>query len=209
MTMRLVARLAMASAVMMGGVGAASANGWYESRPWQFDTSADKANKAAILDLIERKKGGYYDGFSTTINNNNTTNVGTQINCNNLADATANEAANSQTSNSPDVNNQSGIDSSANGNVADNDTDSGWKRGSGSGVGNDQDNSGSVSSGVDNSETNSSSGAINVGDSDQDLKNHQNNSGNQYASISGSTACDMTGSVVKGNVRSSLGGPLN
>ncbi len=88
------------------------ANGWYESRPWQFDTSADKANKAAVLDMIERKKGGYYDGFSTTINNNNysNTNIGTQINCNNVADAVGNQATNSQVANSPNVNNSSGID---------------------------------------------------------------------------------------------------
>lgn len=32
------------------------ANGLLENRPWQFQTTTDKANKSAVLDLIERKK---------------------------------------------------------------------------------------------------------------------------------------------------------
>jgi hypothetical protein len=185
-------------------MGEALANGWYESRPWQFDTSADKANKAAVVDMIERKKGGYYDGFSTTINNYNNTNVGTQINCNNVANATGNEAANSQVANSPTVTNTSGVKSSATGNEANN---SGG--GDGPGVSNGQENSGTVSSGVTGSTSSSATGPINGGPSRQGLNNQQTNSGNQQASINGSTACDMTGSTVNGNVNSAISGPLN
>ena len=187
----------------------AVANGWYESRPWQFDTSADKANKAAVVDMIERKKGGYYDGFKATINNYSNTNIGTQINCNNVADATGNEAANSQVANSPNVENSSGVDSSATGNQSDSSIE-GQGRGRGrSGVGNDQDNSGEITSGVSDSSSASASGAINAGKSNQGLGNHQDNSGDQFASITDSTACDMTGSTVKGNVKSNIAGPLN
>lgn len=189
------------------------ANGWYESRPWQFDTSADKANKSAVLDMIERKKGGYYDGFSTTINNNNysNTNIGTQINCNNVADAVGNQATNSQVANSPNVDNTSGVDSSATGNQSDSSIDGqGTGHGHGqSGVSNDQDNSGDISSGVTGSDSTSSSGPINTGPSKQGLGNNQDNSGNQHASINDSTACDMTGSTTKGNVKSNIAGPLN
>jgi len=188
--------------------GSAGANGWYESRSWQFDTSADKANKAAVLDMIERKKGGYYDGFSTTVNNYNNTNIGTQINCNNVAEATGNEAGNSQVANSPDVNNSSGIDSNASGNEANNEVGGPGKGSGSSGAGNDQTNTGNVDSNVSDSNSSSSSGPINSGTSRQRLHNHQDNSGNQYASVDG-TACDMTGSTVKGDVASKINGPLN
>lgn len=183
----------------------AQANGFFESRSWQFQTSADRANNAAVLDMIERKKGGYYDGFSTTVNTYNNTNIGSQINCNNLAEATGNAAQNAQSANSPNVNNESSTEASSGGNVADNTTDG---KGGNGGIGNDQSNTGDVSSGIDNSHTSSSSGPINGGPSNQDLHNHQDNSGNQYASVDG-TACDMTGSTVRGNVRSSITGALN
>lgn len=188
--------------------GSAGANGWYESRSWQFDTSADKANKAAVLDMIERKKGGYYDGFSTTVYNYSNTNVGTQINCNNVADATGNEAGNSQVANSPNVENNSGIDSGASGNEATNQIDGPGKGFGSSGAGNEQTNTGDVGSNVSDSSSSSSSGPINSGTSRQGLHNHQDNSGNQYASVDG-TACDMTGSTVKGDVASKINGPLN
>ena len=61
----------LAAAVLLNAP-AALANGWFESRPWQFQTSADRANNALLLDMIERKRGGFYDGFSTTITNYNT-----------------------------------------------------------------------------------------------------------------------------------------
>lgn len=201
----------LACSLLAGSAGLAMANGWYESRPWQFDTSVDKANKAAVLDMIERKKGGYYDGFSTTVNNYSNTNIGTQINCNNVADATGNEAANSQVANSPNVNNSSGVDSSATGNQSDSSVEGGGKGyGYGrSGVGSDQDNSGDISSGVTDSDSTSSSGPINAGKSDQSLGNRQGNSGDQVASIDSSTACDMTGGTVNGHVKSNIAGPLN
>ncbi len=205
---RLLAAGLVAAACSSQPIGAALANGWYESRPWQFDTSADKANKAAVVDMIERKKGGYYDGFSTTVNNYNNTNVGTQINCNNVANATGNEAANSQVANSPTVTNTSGVNSSATGNEANN-SGGGTNGGDKPGVSNGQENSGTVSSGVTGSTSSSRSGPINGGPSTQGLNNTQTNSGNQQASINGSTACDMTGSTVNGNVNSAISGPLN
>ncbi|WP_199489581.1 hypothetical protein [Pseudotabrizicola alkalilacus] len=185
----------------------AHANGWLESRSWQFETSADKANQSAVLDMIERKKGGYYDGFSTTVNNYSNTNIGTQVNCNNVADATGNIATNSQTANSPQVSNTSGVTSGATGNEAQNGT-SGSDT-AGNGLGNDQNNSGNVSSGVAGSNSSSSSGAMNIGSSDQDLSNSQTNTGNQTASITDSTACAMAGATLNGEVQSNITGPLN
>ena len=195
--------LSVAGLLAVGGQPV-QANGWLESRPWQFDTSADKANKAIVLDMIELKKGGYYDGFSTTVNNYNNTNIGTQINCTNGPEATGNLASNGQSANSPTVSNNSGIDSSATGNQADNGVGD-----SGGDVGNDQANGGNVSSGVTGSNSASDSGPINVGSSDQVLGNDQDNSGSQYANVTDSTACNMSGSTLTGDTVSTVSGPLN
>lgn len=181
--------------------GSAGANGWLESRPWQFDNTADKANKAAVLDLMGRKKGGYYDGFGTTNHITNTTNIGTQLNCTNTASATGNIADNGQVANSPDVENASGTTSAANGNASE------ASSGRGGRVEGTQSNDGAVSSAVRGSSTNSRSGAIRVGDSDLLLNNDQLNSGNQYASVYDSTACALGGALVRGSVRAA--GVLN
>ena len=194
------------SAVALLAPDVSSANGWYESKSWQFDTSSDKANKSAVADMIARKKGGYYDSFSPT--NYYNTNIGTQFNCNNAAGATGNESANNQLANSPDVDNTSGVTSTAAANESSSTINGPDKPPGGSGIANDLGNSGDVTSNVTGSKSQSASGAINSGVSDQALRNQQENTGSQKASVSG-TACDMTGSVIKDGVRSNITGPLN
>lgn len=192
--------------------GALFANGLYENRSWQFDTSADKANKAAIADMIERKRGGYYDGFDTNVYNTNTTNIGTQINCNNVADATGNVADNTQDGSAATATPASTIGADATGNEASFDTDSsGTATTDGTDGGtSDQDNTGDVSAEVVDSDSTTTVSDINVGDSAQDLLNTQDNSGDQYATIEASTACDLDGATLTGNVDFDLpDGPLN
>jgi len=73
--------------------GAALANGLFENRPWQFETPSERIANIGTVDLIEKKKGGFYDSFdiNTTINNENTTIIeGDQINCTNASTATGN-----------------------------------------------------------------------------------------------------------------------
>ena len=74
---------------------AAWANGQEENRSWQFRTTSDRFNNAYVLDIIQRKKNGYYDGFDTT-NNYITNFAGDQINCTVQATATGNLATNTQ-----------------------------------------------------------------------------------------------------------------
>lgn len=179
----------------------AEANGLGEGRPWQFDTSADKSAKAAELDLMERKKGGYYDGFTNIYNS--TTNIGTQINCSNDASATGNIAQNGQTGNAPSGVATNNTDSEAIGSDSQQDTSEG--EGSSS---NEQSNSGSVDSSVQNSPSNSTTGISGLAGSDQDLTNNQDNSGTQIAGVDSSTACAMTGANLSGEV-SVPTGPLN
>ena len=189
------------------------ANGLLESRPWQFQTSADRANKAVVLDLIERKKGGFYDGFSTNIFNE--TNIGSQINCNNNANATANIADNGQAGPNTEANGTPSITADSTGNS---DTTSAQSNGPGNGgaVGggdtnqaSSQDNSGSIDSSVDNSNIDNSFGDVANGDTNQALNNDQNNSGNQTAGVDGSTACNFDGSKITGNSAVPSNAPLN
>lgn len=184
------------------------ANGFDDSRPWQFATPAERQTNAQIADMIARRNGGYYDGFQTNVSN--VTNIGTQVNCNNVADATANRATIGQEANSPNVQLASGIDSSATGN--DNST---TPLNGGGSASSDQSNTGNVDSSISNSDGSVSSGAIETGNSAQDIENHQQNSGNQSAQINDSTACALNGGEISGEAYStgnsveSSGVPLN
>lgn len=170
----------------------ASANGYLESRPWQFATPSERQTNAFVADMIARRQGGYYDGFQTNVSN--VTNIGTQVNCNNVADATANRATNSQVANSPQVQLASNFNSSAAGN-----TSTTPMNGPGSSA-SDQSNTGAIGSSISGSDGSARSGAIRTGNSDQHLGNHQENSGNQSAQINDSTACDFNNSEVTGSV---------
>jgi len=185
----------------------AMANGFGESGPWQFATPAERQTNAQIADMLERRNGGYYDGFQTTVNN--VTNIGTQVNCNNVADANANTATNSQQANSPTVELASGITSGAIGNE-NSETQPG-----GNGSSSEQTNSGTIGSSISGSDGSVHSGAIETGNSAQEVGNHQANSGNQSAQINDSTACALNGGSVSGEANStgnsveSSGVPLN
>ncbi|VVT18124.1 conserved hypothetical protein [Roseovarius sp. EC-SD190] len=185
----------------------ALANGYLENRPWQFQTTTDRANKAVVLDLIERKKGGFYDGFTTNIHNE--TNIGSQINCNNNANATGNIADNGQAGPNTESNGTPSISAEGIGN-----TDSGTAADDPSSSGSttqtsDQTNSGEVVATIGNSSIENSFGDVANGVTDQALNNTQDNSGSQTAGVDGSTACNMEGSSVTGTVNAPSSGPLN
>ena len=183
----------------------AFANGWLESRPWQFETSADKANKAAVVDLIERKKGGYYDSFKTNITNNNVNNtyIDRQVNCSVGASATGNSGSNgmSGSASSPTVTNTS----SNNANTTGNSNSSGVNNTDPAGVvidnngtnpstvvdTNQSNNGSNLGSGVTNSASNSASGPIaaNGGTVNQALNSNQSNTGAQTATVANRPAC--------------------
>jgi hypothetical protein len=149
---------------------AALANGAGESAAWQFQTSADKVNQAAVQDMIQKRNMGYYNAPVYT------TNIDRQINCNQSANATANDSNQGAAALSPST---SGATSDSTGNA---NTNTGGVDGSTSSS--DQGNSGSVGSSVNGNTT------TNVhGNSTQALNNNQNNSGDQTASLSNSTGC--------------------
>ena len=152
----------------------AFANGPCENIGWQFQTSADKVNQAAVQDMIQKRKSGYY---AAPVYN---TNIERQYNCNVAATSQGNQGTNSTIANSPST---SGNSASAIGNS--NDTNVGGYRG-GSLADSDQNNSGSVGSSVNGSTSTSVRGSAS-----QALNSDQTNSGDQYANVEGSSACQF------------------
>jgi hypothetical protein len=216
----MAAALCSAASIVIGASGALG-NGFLESRPWQFDTANDKIAKASIADLREKKKGGYYDGFDTNINNTYTTNIaGDQINCNLTASAVGNTASNGVTSNasSPTVDLPGSIGADATGNISStsaagtdpyngaNASQSGGGNGQSSAVGQagqltntSQGNTDSPqNASVDNSSINSSVDNMNTsgGSSDVALNSDMSNMDSpQTASVENSEACGFSESA--------------
>lgn len=146
------------------------ANGAGENAPWQFHGSADKVNRAAVQDMIQKRNMGYYTAPVYT------TNIDRQINCNQTANATGNDGSLGAAALSPS-NSGATSTSTGNANAATSDA-AGGSSSSG------QSNSGSVGSSVNGGTTTAVSGS-----STQALNNNQNNSGNQAAGVTGSTGC--------------------
>ncbi len=153
-------------------VHAALANGAGESAAWQFQSRADKVSQAVVQDMIQKRRTGYYTAPVYT------TNIDKQINCNQSSNATGNQSSLGATALSPS---SSGAKSDATGNANSNTAPNGAE---GSSSSSDQANSGSVGSSVRGDTTTRVSGSA-----DQALNNHQDNSGNQSASLAGSTGC--------------------
>jgi len=152
--------------------GPVLANNYGESLAWQFKASADRANQAAVLDMIEKRRGGYYAApiYNTTI--------ARQYNCSVTATATGNSGAQTALANSPTV---TGATSTATGNASATTVGAGH---GGTSVDDAQNNSGTVSSGV------TGATVTNVhGTASQALNSDQTNSGNQTAGVQGSNAC--------------------
>ena len=201
-------RFAVVVVALTASTGGVFANGLGENRSWQFNSSADKANKAFVADMIERKKGGFYDGFDNNFitSNYNTTNIGTQINCTNAANATGNIADNQQAGPSTVSNSNPDVIADSTGNIADNQANSdGASSGASPNIGGSQTNDGNVDSSVSNSNINSGVSGVSNGNTAQTLTNNQDNSGNQTAGVDGSTACAMDNSTITGDVAAGSG----
>ncbi|WP_336810167.1 hypothetical protein [Bosea sp. MMO-172] len=151
-----------------GLVVPAAANNYGESYGWQFRTTADRVNQAVILDLLEKRRSGYYNAPSYT------TNIGRQYNCGVTANATGNSDSQTALANSPSV---TGASSVATGNDATTLLNGGKSQAA-------QGNSGAVSSHIVGGTSASVHGAA-----DQALNSSQTNSGSQAASIAGSAGC--------------------
>lgn len=152
------------------------ANSLGENMGWQFRTSNDKVNQAWLEEMRQKKVNGAY---AAPIYN---TYIDRQFNCANNATATANDNYGGMTGNSPS---SSGNAPSAVGNL--NNSSIGLGGGSAAATINDDlDNKGRVTSWAN--------GDVDVsvkGDTSQVLNNEQANSGDQSATLNGSTACQF------------------
>lgn len=181
-----VGRRAVATALILTSMFAmpallaapAHANNYGESYGWQFKTSADRANQTFVLDLMEKRRSGYYQAPSYT------TNIDRQYNCGVTANAIGNEGSQTAIANSPSV---SGPTALATGNDADTVLNGGGRQG-GNRTASWQSNSGMVSAGVTGS-----AGASVSGSPTQGLNSTQTNRGSQYANVSGASACSFGG----------------
>lgn len=165
----------------------ASANGLYENRSWQFMSTADRANKAIVADLIERKKGGFFDSFGPPRVTNNIF----DMDCFIAADATGNAAKGSAdaTTSSPTTSPGSDLVADSTGNEALN------AGGGGGPLNSDQTNTGNQQASV--SDNTASVGDVDAsgGTTTQILNNDQENWGDQHAKVIDSNACTvLTGS---------------
>jgi len=171
---RAFALVVAGAGIAVAVAGPSSANNLGENSAWQFRTSADKANQAAILDLIARRRSGYYAAPVYT------TNIARQVNCSIGASAVGNSNGQSSVANSPAV---SGATSSSTGNANSSSVDAGRNGGTSSST---QGNSGQIVSGV----TGDTETSVR-GDAWQALNSSQSNSGSQSASVQNSDACSF------------------
>jgi hypothetical protein len=169
--------LAVCAALLsVASPGAAVANNVGESIAWQFETTADKLNRAAIEDLRLKRLSGYY---AAPIYN---TYIDRQYNCSVTSTATGNDSVKSAVGNSPS---SGGNSASSLGNNDSTSMSPGFGSQDSSVTGN-QTNEGEVES--------SARGNVSTsvrGDTFQTLNTAQDNSGNQSANVSASNACQF------------------
>lgn len=165
----------MASALAISA--GAAANGLNENTAWQFQTTAELANRAYIEDLRRKQESGFYNSpvYNSFIDNQN------NFNCSNAANASGNAGTNSTTANTP---NSSGATGSAIGNSSSAST-SAMQQPFETVLNNAQKNSGFVASDVMGDSQASASGNL----TRQVLNSAQDNLGVQDASVNGSNAC--------------------
>lgn len=151
----------------------AQANNLGENGAWQFRTSADLANLASVLDLMQKRQSGSYAAPVTT------TTIARQYNCTVAASAVGNSGTQTALANSPTV---SGASVQAQGNASSSAMDG---EGGGS-QGTHQANTGGVAASLSGATSASISG-----NPSQALNSTQTNSGVQTASVTGSTGCSF------------------
>lgn len=191
------------------------ANGFGENRPWQFNTANQRIANSNTADLVERKKGGFYDSFQINNTYNTSTDIqGDQINCNQQAVTTGNDGAlvADSVSSSPTTNSQADISASSLGNESGSEihTGSGGSDSGGNSGSSDSARLASVSQEARDSQQSSSVNDSNIasrvesvsvsgGTNKQTLNNHQTNQNSQLQSaIESSTGCSFTRPVAQG-----------
>lgn len=172
---------------------------------WGFRTSTDISNRSAVVDLMERKKGGYYDSFNINNTYITSTNIaGDQNNCSQTVSSVGNSGTNvtDATTSSPSSWADGTLGSAAIGNEYQTGLDTALNGGSAASTQGDNSSLGTVgqsntssnqASSINDSAISNTAGAINAsgGYSEQQITSNQTNSGAQSASMSDSAACNL------------------
>lgn len=176
----------------------ALANGYGESGSWNFLTQTDRVNKGYVLDMIEKRKNGFYNAIKSTYNYN--TNIDKQVNCtlSAVTNGTSGSSALDATTSSPVLNNTGTTSASGAANSASNGLSQAGLAGvfntnaapPGS-ISSGQSSSGALNSSISGASNSASTGqvAANGGMTEQVLNSQQTNSGVLTSSISASSAC--------------------
>ncbi len=176
----------------------ALANGYGESGSWNFQTQTDRVNRAFILDMIEKRKNGFYNAIKSTYNYN--TNIDKQVNCtlSAVTNGTSGSSALDATTSSPVLNSTGTTSASGAANSASNELSQASLTGvfntnatpPGS-ISSGQSSSGALNSSISGASNSASTGqvAANGGMTEQVLNSQQTNSGVLTSSISASSAC--------------------
>ena len=171
---RCVTTLVVGSAIAI--VQPALANNVGENGAWQFETTADKANRAYLEDMRQKKQSGYYAApvYNTYIDK--------QYNCSVSSLATGSQGTSTAIGNSPT---STGHSTNSIGNTDTTNLNPGIGQQT-SAVTGTQGNTGEVSA--------SASGEVETsvnGNTYQTLNTNQQNSGSQSAQVSASNACQF------------------
>jgi hypothetical protein len=175
-------RAAVASAVLLAafaGWPPARANNYGDDGGWQFQTTTDQGNLAAIQGMIQQKRSGALDPPSYT-SYTNTTNIGHQTNCSLSASAIGNSGSTSAVASSPST---TGATATSLANSNTNSSLPGYNGGTSTQTGT-QSNTGTLGSGVNGSTTVTAQGG-----NYQALNSTQSNYATQTAMITSSSAC--------------------
>jgi hypothetical protein len=129
--------IAAATIGLVFSQGAASADDFGPgfSSAWKFRSDSDRAVRAGVVDLMERKAAGQFQ--APTYNVTNTTNIaGDQINCDLAATTVGNtgNSSNNGQSGAPSVLNSPAVTASATGNIAGGETGGPLNAGGGTGT---------------------------------------------------------------------------
>jgi hypothetical protein len=185
------------------------ANGLFEDNAWKFETTTDRANKAAIVDLIEKKKAGMYNNtYNNTYNSKTDYNIsGDYIDCNLTSQATGNSGSVAQDVpvGSPTIGVSSGTSSSASGNASTGSVDSGSNT-SNTGLTSQAGGSGSVNN------TSTAGGTNSLSNNQSNNGSTQNSSanGNAFSStVSGVSGTGGGASVALNSTQSLAGSPVS
>jgi len=185
------------------------ANDLFEDHAWQFNSTTDRANKAAIANLIEQKKAGMYNNtYNNTYNSRTDYNIsGDYIDCNMTSQATGNSGSVAQDVpvGSPTIGVSSSTSSSSSGNASTGTIDSGSNT-SNTGLTSQEGGSGSVN----NTSTAGGSNSLSNNQSNNGSTQNSSANGNAFSStLSGVSGTGGGASVALNSSQSLAGSPVS